>query len=155
MTKQITVWVLSTCVPGSPDPVLPFVFSSEAAAIAKYDETMRAEWATQRPEDEETCEPLLYPGDPAEANRILGADNPDWGRWQLTSHQVDVDVGGVTYQLLRDLIRLAEQAPAYKAGYAWTAVAMAAARNEFDQLLLAELAKPVEPPHRPVSDNAP
>jgi hypothetical protein len=50
---------------------------------------------------------------------------------------------------------LGEQAPAYVKGFAWAVNAVTAARNELDGLLLAELAKPVEPPHRPESDNAP
>jgi hypothetical protein len=62
---------------------------------------------------------------------------------------------GVSYQMLRDLIQLAEQAPAYVKGFAWAVNAVTAARNELDGLLLAELAKPVEPPRRPESDNAP
>ena len=154
MIQQITVWVLSSCVPDSSDPVFPSVYGSEAAARAEYDQIMRSEWGAQQPEDEETGEPLPYPDDPDEAHRVLVEKNPsEWGRWELTSHQVDVD--GVGYQLLRDLIQLAEQAPAYLKGYAWAVKALAATRNELDGLLLAELAKPVEPPHRPVSDNAP
>jgi hypothetical protein len=61
----------------------------------------------------------------------------------------------MVYPLLRDLIQLAEQAPAYVKGYAWAVNAVAAARTELDGLLLAELAKPVELPHRPESDDAP
>ena len=155
MIQQTIVWVLSSCVPDSPDPVYPSVYGSEDAARAGYDQTMRAEWETQQPEDEETCEPLPYPDDPDEANRILGENNPEWGRWELTSHKVDIEAGGVSYQLLRDLIQLAEQAPAYVKGFAWAVNAVAAARTELDGLLLAELAKPVELPHRPESDDAP
>ena len=154
MIRLISVWVLSSCVPDSPDPVYPSVYGREAAARAGYDQTMRSEWETQQPEDEKTCEPLPYPDDPDEANRILGENNPEWGRWSCLA-KVDIEAGDVSYQLLRDLIQLAERAPAYVKGYAWAVNAVAAARTELDGLLLAELAKPVELPHRPESDDTP
>lgn len=60
---EIQVWVLSTCIPDDNEPCIPTVFGSAAAADKAFAEMMQAEWESNAPEDEETCEPLPYPGD--------------------------------------------------------------------------------------------
>lgn len=83
----LDVWVLCTCIPDESRPCLPEVFATAEDAWAGYDKAMRAEWESARIEDEETGEPLPYPGDPDEAHRRL-ADyhGPSWGQWELTHH---------------------------------------------------------------------
>lgn len=88
MTK-IKVWVLSTCVPGENEPCLPNVFASEAEAMAGFDEYMRDEWKANEPGDDETCQPLPYPGDAVTAHEILSR-NPAWGRWEITAHTIEI-----------------------------------------------------------------
>ena len=84
----ITVWVLSTCIPEENEPCLPTVYGSAEAARQGFDEMMRGEWAANQPEDEESCEPLPYPGDPEKAHEVL-SKNPSWGRWEITTHTLD------------------------------------------------------------------
>lgn len=85
-TKAV-VWVLCTCIPEENRPCLPSVHATEAAALAKFDELMRAEWDANKPESEETGEPLEYPG--ADTAHVVLSENPAWGRWELTSHEVE------------------------------------------------------------------
>jgi hypothetical protein len=86
---KIKVWVISTCVPDENTPCLPEVLGSLDAAKAKFDELMRAEWEANQPEDEQTSEPLPYPGDASKAHEIL-AKNPRWGHWQITGHEIEI-----------------------------------------------------------------
>src|SRR3954454_24821469 len=83
------IWVLSTGSPGESRPCLSEVFTTEEAAQAGYDKAMREEWASAGAEDQETCEPLPYPGDPDEAHEWLAAFlGPTWGQWELTCHSL-------------------------------------------------------------------
>ena len=89
-----TVYVLVSCLPerGEAKPTIPDVFTDKAAAEAKADEYLRAEWAANGPEDDETGERLPYPGDWREAESVIAEANEDsdtpWGRWELTEHTV-------------------------------------------------------------------
>lgn len=91
------IWVLSTCIPDETDPMVPDVFGSEAEAIAHFDLMMRAEWETIQPEDEDGTL-LEYPGTPQEAHDIMDeyraqyerdSHSEIWGRWALTTHEVE------------------------------------------------------------------
>jgi hypothetical protein len=82
------VWVLSTCIPDENEPCLPHVFASQAEADAALAQAMRDEWESNKPEDEETCEPLPFPDDPQEAHDRL-SENPDWGQYEITAHEID------------------------------------------------------------------
>jgi hypothetical protein len=97
---KMTVWVLATCIPGEPEPCQPNVYGSRAAAEAGFDEMMRAEWDSNTPEND-VMEPLPYPtldeegriGDPDAAQDALKEWlGNEWGRWQLTSHQIEMPV---------------------------------------------------------------
>jgi hypothetical protein len=86
------IWVLSTCIPSESAPCMPQVFGSEAAAMAGFDAAMRGEWECNAPTDDDGNE-IPYPdGNPEEALRMMADNDPDgeWGRWELTSHDVDV-----------------------------------------------------------------
>lgn len=85
-----TVWVLSTCIPEEQVPCCPSVYTSAEAAVAFFDEMMRAEWEANEPEDEETCEKLAYPGDPLDAHDILREWNENWGCWEITEHEIEI-----------------------------------------------------------------
>ncbi len=95
---KIMVWVINTCVPSGTDPVFPKVCGSEAEAEAYTDEMLRNEWATNGPEYPETGERLPYPGewraaqDAIVAHEDSIADDIDdkWGRWEITSHEVEL-----------------------------------------------------------------
>ena len=60
----------------------------EAAASAKYDEMIRAEWASLMDPDHDG----LYPGNPDEAqDRIRQAiGSTEWSRWELTCHEIEL-----------------------------------------------------------------
>lgn len=113
---KITVWVVSTCIPGEPEPSLPAVFGTDAAAEAYADEMMRGEWDSNGPRDEETDELLPYPGDWWEAQDQIvayqtevGSDEDDiWGRWEITSHQVEI--GSTSFAALEDAVRELDEA---------------------------------------------
>jgi hypothetical protein len=91
--KQKTiVWVLSTCVPGNTDPCWPQIFGSETAVRSAYRKAMESEWAINGPEDEITGERLPFPDDADDAHeRIAEVQGTDWGRWELTRHEIDVE----------------------------------------------------------------
>lgn len=80
MTTEITVWVLSTCIPEEARPCYPQVFATEAEAEASADRNMRDEWAAAAPSDDEE-NALTYPGDWREAQDILAGLNSRWGTY--------------------------------------------------------------------------
>ncbi len=80
---KIKVWVLNTCVPNEPEPVLPAVFGSEAEALAGFDKVMREEWKINGTS-------ARYPGREKAIERM--SKNPEWGQWELTAHEVDIPV---------------------------------------------------------------
>lgn len=86
---KITVWVISTCIPGENMPSLPSVFGSETIARLEFDRLMRAEWESNAPENDECTGRLPYPGDPDEAHDLM-AENSEWGQWELTAHHIEV-----------------------------------------------------------------
>jgi len=87
---KIKVWVLSTCVPTEARPCFPEVFATEFEALIAFDERMREEWRIQAPISDEG-DLLDYPDSPEEAVEIIAKDaGPEWGRWELTSHEIDV-----------------------------------------------------------------
>jgi hypothetical protein len=89
---RIRVWVLSTCVPHEAAPCRPAVHGTEAAAVEAFDRAMREEWVTNAPTDDDG-DHLPYPaGRPDEAVRLIAESDPDgeWGRWELTAHDVEV-----------------------------------------------------------------
>ena len=68
-------------------PAMPAVFADEAAAWAKYDEMIRAEWASLMDPDHDGS----YPGNPDEAqDRIRKAIGTEWSRWELTCHEIEL-----------------------------------------------------------------
>lgn len=92
----VRVWVLSTCVPSENDPCFPIVCGSEEEAEAEAIKALRAEWETHKPEDG-AGDPRPFPTDQCrapdwrEAEMILAAWlGRDWGRYELTSHQIEV-----------------------------------------------------------------
>ena len=91
--ETLPVWVLNTCSLEEGEPCRPLVFPDEAAARAAFDAHMREEWKSNAPEDEQGT-PLDYPGNPEEAVRTLrAAAGREWGTWELTRHEVDVELG--------------------------------------------------------------
>ena len=81
------IWVLATVLADENAPALPAVFADEAEAWAKYDETIRAEWDSLMDADSDGG----YPGDPDEAqDRIRKAIGAEWGRWELTCHNIEI-----------------------------------------------------------------
>lgn len=85
------IWVLSTCNPDDSEPCWPQVFGTEAEAQAAFRDAMRGEWETNGPRDDDTDELLPMPDDMDEAHdAIAEAAGADWGRWQITSHVVDI-----------------------------------------------------------------
>jgi hypothetical protein len=80
------VWVLSTCVPGDSEPCWPRVFTSETEAYDAFEQSIRSEWQNCRCDDE-TGEPLPFPDDVNDAHDKL-AENPDWGQWEVTCHDI-------------------------------------------------------------------
>lgn len=86
---KIKVWVLSTCIPDENSPVFPSVFADFSAAEAYAEERLKEEWASRAPCDDEG-EPLPYPGDWKKANDHLSAESPEWGQWEMTTHEIEV-----------------------------------------------------------------
>jgi hypothetical protein len=81
------IWVLSTVLTDENAPAMPAVFANEAAARAAYDSAIRAEW--QNLMDHAEAGP--YPGNPDEAqDRIRQAHGAEWGRWELTCHEIEI-----------------------------------------------------------------
>ena len=81
------IWVLCTVLADENATAMPAVFANEVEAWAKYDEMIRTEWATLMDPDDDGP----YPGDPDEAqDRIRKAIGPEWSRWELTSHEVEI-----------------------------------------------------------------
>jgi hypothetical protein len=81
------VWVLCTVLSDENAPAMPAVFANEAAARAQYDEAMRAEWGSCMDRNDDGP----YPGDPdAAQDRMRQARGAEWGRWELTSHDIEV-----------------------------------------------------------------
>jgi hypothetical protein len=98
--KTISVWTICTCDPPVGTPQV-FVYPTEAAALAAFDTMMRSEWEANAPTDEETDEPLPYPGDPQEAHDAIDEDRDDieendglsevWGRYRLEQHDLQLE----------------------------------------------------------------
>jgi hypothetical protein len=82
------VWVLSTCLPGENEPCMPQVLVSQEEADAAFATAMDGEWAANTPFD---CDghPLPYPGDPHKAHAKM-AEDAEWGRWEITTHNIDL-----------------------------------------------------------------
>src|SRR5947209_5612807 len=52
---------------------------------------MREEWKSNAPQDEQGT-PLNYPRNPESAVRLIReAAGPEWGAWELTRHEVEVE----------------------------------------------------------------
>ena len=86
------VWVIVTCVPGEPEPCWPSVYSTEEKAESASDMAMRAEWASNSPEDSETGDPLPYPDDAVEAHaQLVELLGPEWGRWEICPVEMDAE----------------------------------------------------------------
>jgi hypothetical protein len=88
INMKIKIYVLSTVLADENGPAMPAVFSDETEARAKYDEVMRWEWdSVMDPNDDGP-----YPGDPdAAQDRIRQAHGGEWGRWELTSHDIKIE----------------------------------------------------------------
>lgn len=91
---KVEVFVLSSVATDDDAhvPLLPSVFLNEAAAKAAFLETMKSEWASCGPEDEETGERLPIPeGATAEDlhEKLVAFHGTSWGQYDLTSHLVD------------------------------------------------------------------
>jgi hypothetical protein len=83
---KIKIYVLSTVLADENAPAMPAVFGDEAEAWAKYDEVIRVEW-------DSIMNDGPYPGDPdAAQERIRQAHGPEWSRWELTCHDVEISV---------------------------------------------------------------
>jgi hypothetical protein len=62
-------------------------FGDEAAARAAYDKALRAEWDSCMDRTDDG----LYPGNPDEAqDRMRQAHGAEWGRWELTCHDIKI-----------------------------------------------------------------
>ena len=91
---KVQVFVLSSVATDDDahKPLLPSVFLNEAAADAAFLETMKSEWASCGPEDEETGERLPIPeGATAEDlhERMVEFHGSSWGQYSLSAHLVD------------------------------------------------------------------
>jgi DNA repair protein RadC len=61
--------------------------SGDATPSAKYDEMIRAEWASLMDPNHDGS----YPGNPDEAqDRIRQAIGTEWSRWELTCHEIEL-----------------------------------------------------------------
>lgn len=104
---KVKIWVLSTCVPDENEPCWPQVYASEEAAQKGFREAMESEWRSNGPEDEETGERLPFPDDPDEAHeRIAELQDAEWGRWELTSHEIEIagaDLQKLAFEALDEL----------------------------------------------------
>lgn len=89
--SRITIFVVATCVPGEPDPCYPNVFATEAEAIAFLETVMREEWEiTEIEADDGNI--IDYPGDWETAQQyFIEYRGRDWGRWELTSHNIEIE----------------------------------------------------------------
>jgi hypothetical protein len=84
------IWVLATVLADENAPAMPAVFTDEAEAWGKYDEMIRAEWATLMDPDDDGP----YPGDPDEAqDRIRRSIGAQWSRWELSQHEIEIPTG--------------------------------------------------------------
>ena len=82
------IWALCTVLTDENAPAMPAVFADEAEARAAYDKALRAEWDSLM--DRSADGP--YPGDPDDAqDQIRQAHGAEWGRWELTSHDIDIE----------------------------------------------------------------
>ncbi|WP_439398549.1 hypothetical protein ACRQ5Q_14670 [Bradyrhizobium sp. PMVTL-01] len=97
MTK-VTVHVLSTCIPDENEPCLPSVFGTLAEAETQFAEFMRSEWEHNAPDDGDGKPP--FPDDPNEAHDKMSENNPDWGRYEISTHRVDVPIVGKMLAML-------------------------------------------------------
>jgi hypothetical protein len=81
------IWVLCTVLTDENAPAMPAVFADEAEAQAAYDTALHAEWDSCM----ERSDDGPYPGDPdAAQDRIRQAHGAEWGRWELTSHDIEI-----------------------------------------------------------------
>ena len=101
---KTTVWVLSTCIPEDGKPCHPHVFATREEALAQFEADMRSEWSYIEPRDEIGAR-LDYPdGDPEKAHELIdgyqtriengfpGTSGEIWGRYSLTSHEIEVEI---------------------------------------------------------------
>ena len=74
------------------EPCFPAVFGTAEAAEAHADQEMRSEWEAWGPIDDETGIKAEYPGDWRAAQDVVIREVADgsWGRYEITSHEVDV-----------------------------------------------------------------
>jgi hypothetical protein len=79
------IWVLATVLADENAPAMPAVFVDETEARAKYDEMIRAEWASLMDPDHDGLK------NPDEAqDRIRQAIGAEWSRWELTCHEIEL-----------------------------------------------------------------
>ena len=87
----MTVWVITTCVPGEPEPCWPSVYSTEEKAEAAFAALMRDEWGANTPEDDDG-NPKPFPDDAHEAHeKLIEWCGNDWGQWEI--YPVEIDAG--------------------------------------------------------------
>jgi hypothetical protein len=84
---KATIWVLCTVLTDENAPAMPAVFANEAEAWAAYDKALSAEWDSCMDRSDDGP----YPGDPdAAQDRIRLTHGAEWGRWELTSHAIEI-----------------------------------------------------------------
>jgi hypothetical protein len=82
------IWVLCTVLSDENAPAMPAVFADEAEARAAYDKALRTEWDSCMDRNDDGS----YPGDPDDAqDRIRQAHGAEWSRWELTSHEIEIE----------------------------------------------------------------
>lgn len=90
MSRTVKVWIIVANNTESNAPHLPFVFGSEQEATAAFDKLMRAEWECYAPYDDDGLQEV-YPDCAFNAERRMAANgNGEWGRWELTSHDITI-----------------------------------------------------------------
>lgn len=112
---QITVFVLSTCVPNEPEPCWPDVFVTEAEANIAFAKALEREWETAGIEDDDGNK-MPFPDDASYAQDQLVEHYTEhgtevWGQYEITPHKITIDVPAV--EILR---RLRASNPEFDAG---------------------------------------
>lgn len=98
------VWVLSTCIPDENEPCLPSVFATQEAADTQFAEFMRSEWEHNGAEDEDGKR-KPFPDDPNEAHDIMSENNPDWGRYEISCHEIEAQFPPILITENRDGVK--------------------------------------------------
>lgn len=81
------VHVVVTCIPDENEPCLPSVHGTLVEAETQFAEYMRQEWEHNAPLNEDG-EKLPFPDDPNEAHDKMSENNSDWGRYEISTHEV-------------------------------------------------------------------